>query len=229
MAAAAASAASGVGAAAAAAPAAGEAGPASAHFYVSTAQRSTVVTHAVTCHFTGLQPNLVVAQSTHLQVFTVTADGLEPVADLPLYGRVAVLDTFRPKVRSGCAPRAGGRAGGQRARRKADPQVGALLPVCCEARGRRRPSRRRGAQPSLLLRPPALLLPPAWLACTLALRLGTCSVDVLCPSVLFGPPLTAPCIPPAPRRAGRGSGPALCLDRGVPVLCAWIQRGDEAV
>lgn len=40
----------------------------------------------------------VCSKSTRLELHTVGAEGLEPVLDVPIYGRVAAIKLFRPKV-----------------------------------------------------------------------------------------------------------------------------------
>eukprot|EP01094_Clydonella_sp_ATCC50884_P028366 TRINITY_DN848_c0_g1_i1.p1 TRINITY_DN848_c0_g1~~TRINITY_DN848_c0_g1_i1.p1 ORF type:complete len:1089 (-),score=323.39 TRINITY_DN848_c0_g1_i1:272-3538(-) len=65
--------------------------------YVVSAHKPTAVSHALTCAFTGTtHRNLVVAKGTRLEVHTLTPDGLAPLADLNLYGRVSSLLAFRP-------------------------------------------------------------------------------------------------------------------------------------
>ncbi|KAJ0398425.1 hypothetical protein ATCC90586_003567 [Pythium insidiosum] len=64
--------------------------------YVATAQKPTSVTHALTAAFTGPNDrNLLLAKSTRFEVHAVTPDGLVPLHDVALYGRVIVFETFR--------------------------------------------------------------------------------------------------------------------------------------
>ena len=66
--------------------------------YAVTAQPPTAVTHALKARLTGPDDdNLVVVRSTLLEVYTVSPEGLVSVANVPLYGRVAVAEAFRPE------------------------------------------------------------------------------------------------------------------------------------
>lgn len=92
-----------------------------AHQYVVTAHKPTAVTACVTgncfeCHkkiidyfnnpswcFTGnfTSPNdlnLIVAKNTRLEIYLVTPEGLRPMKEVGLYGKVAVMKLFRPQV-----------------------------------------------------------------------------------------------------------------------------------
>jgi DNA damage-binding protein 1 len=40
--------------------------------------------------------NLIVVKCTRIEIYLLTADGLQPVADVPIYGRIATLELFRP-------------------------------------------------------------------------------------------------------------------------------------
>ena len=42
--------------------------------------------------------NLIVVKCTRIEIYLLTADGLQPVADVPIYGRIATLELFRPPV-----------------------------------------------------------------------------------------------------------------------------------
>jgi len=67
--------------------------------YTVTAHRPSAVSHAVTAAFTGPDDlNLIVAKSTRLEVHAVdgSGEGLRPLLDVPLYGRVATLEVWRP-------------------------------------------------------------------------------------------------------------------------------------
>ncbi|GLE04253.1 hypothetical protein PINS_up013164 [Pythium insidiosum] len=67
-----------------------------AFHYVATAQKPTSVTHALTAAFTGPNDrNLLLAKSTRFEVHAVTPDGLVPLHDVALYGRIIVFETFR--------------------------------------------------------------------------------------------------------------------------------------
>jgi len=42
--------------------------------------------------------NLLIAKNTRLEIFTVTPEGLRPVKEISIYGRIAVMKLFRPQV-----------------------------------------------------------------------------------------------------------------------------------
>eukprot|EP00009_Paramoeba_aestuarina_P010924 CAMPEP_0201526994 /NCGR_PEP_ID=MMETSP0161_2-20130828/33637_1 /ASSEMBLY_ACC=CAM_ASM_000251 /TAXON_ID=180227 /ORGANISM="Neoparamoeba aestuarina, Strain SoJaBio B1-5/56/2" /LENGTH=281 /DNA_ID=CAMNT_0047927609 /DNA_START=109 /DNA_END=950 /DNA_ORIENTATION=+ len=66
--------------------------------YVVTAQKPTAVTHSVVGNFTDSDDlNLIVCKSSLLEIFKITASGLEPIYDVSLYGCVFSLRLFRPK------------------------------------------------------------------------------------------------------------------------------------
>lgn len=44
--------------------------------------------------------NLIVAKNTRLEIYLVTPEGLRPVKEVGLYGKVAVMKLFRPQVRT---------------------------------------------------------------------------------------------------------------------------------
>lgn len=70
-----------------------------AYNYVATAQKPTAVTHSLVGHFTDADDvNLVVAKGTRFELHTVTAEGLQPVFDVGVYGRIATMLLFRPAV-----------------------------------------------------------------------------------------------------------------------------------
>uniref|UniRef100_A0A8C2DRN6 DNA damage-binding protein 1 n=1 Tax=Cyprinus carpio TaxID=7962 RepID=A0A8C2DRN6_CYPCA len=67
--------------------------------YVVTAQKPTAVNACVTGHFTSSEDlNLLIAKNTRLEIYAVTAEGLRPVRELGMYGKIAVMELFRPKV-----------------------------------------------------------------------------------------------------------------------------------
>ncbi|KAJ8941354.1 hypothetical protein NQ314_010417 [Rhamnusium bicolor] len=43
--------------------------------------------------------NLIVAKNTRLEIYLVTPEGLRPIKEVGLYGKVAVMKLFRPQVR----------------------------------------------------------------------------------------------------------------------------------
>lgn len=44
--------------------------------------------------------NLVVAKNSRLEIYLVTPEGLRPIKEIGVYGKIAVLKHFRPAVRS---------------------------------------------------------------------------------------------------------------------------------
>lgn len=42
--------------------------------------------------------NLIVAKNSRLEIFTVTPEGLKPIKEVGIYGKIAVLKLFRPAV-----------------------------------------------------------------------------------------------------------------------------------
>lgn len=69
------------------------------HNYVVTAQKPTAVNAVVVGNFTGPDDlNLVVAKNTRIEIHLVTPEGLRPVLDVGIYGKVTVMELFRPPV-----------------------------------------------------------------------------------------------------------------------------------
>ena len=65
--------------------------------YVVTAHKPTNITHSLVCHFTGPHDiNLIVSKCTRLEVHKVEPDGLRCMLDVPLYGRIATMELWRP-------------------------------------------------------------------------------------------------------------------------------------
>ncbi|GLV40180.1 piccolo [Carabus blaptoides fortunei] len=72
-----------------------------AHHYVVTAHKPTAVTACVTGNFTSPSDlNLIVAKNTRLEIYLVTPEGLRPLKEIGLYGKVAVMKLFRPQHES---------------------------------------------------------------------------------------------------------------------------------
>ena len=70
-----------------------------AYNYVVTAQKPTTVSAAVVGHFTGQNDlNLIVAKNTRLEIHLVTPEGLRPLLDVGIYGKIACMRLFRPRV-----------------------------------------------------------------------------------------------------------------------------------
>ncbi|KAF2894969.1 hypothetical protein ILUMI_11202 [Ignelater luminosus] len=69
-----------------------------AFHYVVTAHKPTAVTSCVTGNFTSPNDlNLIVAKNTRLEIYLVTPEGLRPVKEVGLYGKVSVMKLFRPQ------------------------------------------------------------------------------------------------------------------------------------
>ncbi|XP_016146949.1 DNA damage-binding protein 1-like, partial [Sinocyclocheilus grahami] len=52
-------------------------------------------------HFTSAEDlNLLIAKNTRLEIYVVTAEGLRPVKEVGMYGKIAVMELFRPKGES---------------------------------------------------------------------------------------------------------------------------------
>ncbi|KAK3204845.1 hypothetical protein Dsin_018891 [Dipteronia sinensis] len=65
--------------------------------YVVTAHKPTNVTHSCVGNFTAPQElNLIVAKCTRIEIHLLTPQGLQPMLDVPIYGRIATLELFRP-------------------------------------------------------------------------------------------------------------------------------------
>ncbi|XP_026318053.1 DNA damage-binding protein 1 [Hyposmocoma kahamanoa] len=68
-----------------------------AYHYVVTAQKPTAVTACVTGNLTSpTDLNLLVAKVSRLEMYLVTPEGLRPMKEVGLYGRVAKMKLFRP-------------------------------------------------------------------------------------------------------------------------------------
>lgn len=46
--------------------------------------------------------NLIIAKNTRMEIYSVTPEGLRPVKEVGIYGRIAVMKLFRPAVSLGC-------------------------------------------------------------------------------------------------------------------------------
>lgn len=68
-----------------------------AYNYVVTAHKPTAVNACVTGNFTSLNDlNLIIAKNTRMEIYAVTPEGLRPIKEIGVYGRIAVLELFRP-------------------------------------------------------------------------------------------------------------------------------------
>ncbi|XP_031500678.1 DNA damage-binding protein 1 [Nymphaea colorata] len=65
--------------------------------YVVTAHKPTNVTHSCVGNFTSPQElNLIIAKCTRVEIHLLTPQGLQPMLDVPIYGRIATLELFHP-------------------------------------------------------------------------------------------------------------------------------------
>ncbi|KAL3145326.1 hypothetical protein ABBQ38_001586 [Trebouxia sp. C0009 RCD-2024] len=65
--------------------------------YVVSAHKPTAVRHSVVGNFTSSSDlNLIISKVTRVEIYTLTPEGLKDVADVPIYGRIASLELFRP-------------------------------------------------------------------------------------------------------------------------------------
>jgi DNA damage-binding protein 1 len=46
---------------------------------------------------------LLIAKNTRLEIYTVTPEGLRPVKEIGIYGKISVLEIFRPQVCVKCS------------------------------------------------------------------------------------------------------------------------------
>lgn len=68
--------------------------------YVVTAHKPTAVTHSLAGHFTGPDAfNVLLARGSRLEIHSVSAEGLKPVLDVPLYGHINYMQLFKTEVR----------------------------------------------------------------------------------------------------------------------------------
>ncbi|XP_065339552.1 DNA damage-binding protein 1 [Cloeon dipterum] len=71
----------------------------STHQYVVTAHKPTAVTSCVTGNFTSpTDLNLILAKNNRLEFYVVTPEGLRPLKEICIYGKVCVMKFFRPKT-----------------------------------------------------------------------------------------------------------------------------------
>ena len=67
--------------------------------YVATSHPSTLVTHSAVGNFTGSDDwNLVLGRGNRLEIFKLTEEGLAPVLNAPVYGKIASLHLVRIQV-----------------------------------------------------------------------------------------------------------------------------------
>lgn len=68
-----------------------------AHNYVVTASRASAVNQSLTGNFTGPEDiNLITAKLSRIEISKITPDGLKPMQEIGVYGRIESLQLFRP-------------------------------------------------------------------------------------------------------------------------------------
>jgi len=65
--------------------------------YIVNSQKPTAVNYTAVCNFTSpLDTNLIIAKGNHLEIQTLKEDGLAPILDVALFGKITALDFYRP-------------------------------------------------------------------------------------------------------------------------------------
>ncbi|KAK9497804.1 hypothetical protein O3M35_003726 [Rhynocoris fuscipes] len=68
-----------------------------AYQYYVTAHKATAVNACVTGHFTSeTHLNLIVAKNSRIEIFLVGPEGLRPMKEVSIYGKIAVMQLYRP-------------------------------------------------------------------------------------------------------------------------------------
>eukprot|EP01041_Mallomonas_annulata_P009800 gene9800-20388_t len=68
-----------------------------AYYYLVTSLKPTAVQNAVVCNFTGgSEKNLIICRGNRLEIHTLCSEGLLPIFEAGLYGRIVSLVAFRP-------------------------------------------------------------------------------------------------------------------------------------
>ncbi|XP_030845179.1 DNA damage-binding protein 1 [Strongylocentrotus purpuratus] len=68
-----------------------------AYNYVVTAHKPTAVNGCVTGNFTCADDlNLIIAKNTRLEIYVVTPEGLRPIKEIGMYGRIEVMKLYKP-------------------------------------------------------------------------------------------------------------------------------------
>lgn len=62
------------------------------HHYIVSVQQPTTVTHCIKGHFMSPSSlDVIIAKVSKLEVYSVSESGLNPVYEVPIYGRIAAL------------------------------------------------------------------------------------------------------------------------------------------
>ena len=68
------------------------------HHYVVSAQQSTTVTHCLKGHFLSSESlDIVLAKGSKLELFSVTENGITPIFEVPIFGKIAALCKYYHK------------------------------------------------------------------------------------------------------------------------------------
>jgi DNA damage-binding protein 1 len=63
------------------------------------AYKSSAVFQSLRGNFTGPEDNnLIIGKLTRIEIYKDSEEGLQPVFETPIYGRISVMKFFRPKV-----------------------------------------------------------------------------------------------------------------------------------
>jgi DNA damage-binding protein 1 len=66
--------------------------------YVVTANKPTAVNKSLVGNFTGPNDlNLIISKCTRIEIHLITPEGLQPMLDVGIYGRISAMELFRPK------------------------------------------------------------------------------------------------------------------------------------
>lgn len=67
------------------------------YLYLVTSQKATAVHYSIVCNFTSpTDKNLIIAKGNHIEIYIFSEEnGLKLVKDLPIFGRVKALDSYR--------------------------------------------------------------------------------------------------------------------------------------
>ncbi|GJN15385.1 hypothetical protein PR202_gb02295 [Eleusine coracana subsp. coracana] len=102
--------------------------------YVVTAHKPTSVSHSCVGNFTSPnQLNLIIAKCTRIEIHLLTPQGLQPMLDVPIYGRIATIELFRPHWdadKSELLTRAMGDVSDRIGRPTDNGQIGIIDPDC---------------------------------------------------------------------------------------------------
>ena len=67
------------------------------HHYIVSVQQPTTVTHCIKGNFfSSTSIDVLFAKSSKLDIYTVTENGLSPICEVPIYGKIAAMCKYRP-------------------------------------------------------------------------------------------------------------------------------------